>query len=103
MTRSLPIHVGLVPVVFLSLVAACAGATGGLGSVPTSAPTPSVEPTGPDLTAAPSASFAPSTEPSSEASPPLAPRPGRPPGVPPATSETMIVRAYFVLGGEPGT
>src|SRR3954462_12029791 len=30
-------------------------------------------------------------------------RPPPPPPAPPATSETMIVRAYFVLGGEPGT
>jgi germination protein M len=98
MTRSFPIRLALVLVTVISLVTACSGATGGLGSVPTSAPTASAEPTSPDLTPGPSASVLPSTEPSEEASEsPLAPTPT------PATTETMLVRAYFILGGEPGS
>jgi spore germination protein GerM len=108
-------------VVIALLVAACSGATGGLGSVPTSVPTPAVstEPTAADVTAEPvaSASAAPSETPSRSTSPvasstsgsttaPTAtPRTTPSASVPsPTTStETMIVRAYFVLGGEPGS
>ena len=108
-------------VVIALLVAACSGATGGLGSVPTSVPTPSAstEPTVADVTAEPvaSASAAPSETPSRSTSPvasstsgstttPTAtPRTAPSASVPsPTTStETMIVRAYFVLGGEPGS
>jgi spore germination protein GerM len=108
-------------VVIALLVAACSGATGGLGSVPTSVPTPSAstEPTVADVTAEPvaSASAAPSETPSRSTSPvasstsgsttaPTAtPRTTPSASVPsPTTStETMIVRAYFVLGGEPGS
>ena len=82
------------------ILAACAGSTGGLGSAPTPAPTPSADPTGPDLTPAPSDSpAASSTEPSGE--------PDSSPGATgsPAASPTgtRIVRAYFVLGGDPGS
>jgi germination protein M len=101
MTRSFPVRIGLVLVAALSLVTACAGATGGLGSVPTSPPTPSVEPTSPDLTAGPSASVDPSTEPSSE--PSASPSVPTGPSATPGTTETMLVRAYFILGGEPGS
>jgi germination protein M len=81
------------------ILAACTGGTGGLGSVPTAVPTPPVASGGPDLTAAPSGSAAPSTNPSGE--------PGSSPGATPSAAAspagTTIVRAYFVLGGEPGS
>jgi germination protein M len=80
-------------VAVVALVAACSGSTGGLGSVPSVAPAPSAEPTGPDLTPGPSDSASPPTGPSDA-----------PPATPSGSSTgTMIVRAYFVLGGEPGT
>ena len=82
-----------------TILAACTGSTGGLGSVPSAAPSSSVAPGGPDLTPGPSSSPAPSALPSGEpsANPSAAPSGSAAPG------ETMIVRAYFVLGGEPGT
>jgi spore germination protein GerM len=81
---------------FVVILAACAGSTGGLGSVPTAAPTPSADPTGADVTPAPSGSpAAPSTAPSGE------PDPTQSPATSPAG--TMIVRAYFVLGGDPSS
>jgi len=101
MTRRLPVRIALVLVTAISLVAACSGATGGLGSVPTSVPTASAEPTSPDLTPGPSASASPSTQPSEEASgSPAAPTSAT---ATPATTDTMLVRAYFILGGEPGS
>lgn len=79
--------------------AACGGTGGNLGSVPPISPTPSpsVDP-GPDLTPEPSAT--PSEEPSTGPS-------GGPSATPAPTAtaspaETMIVRAYFILGGAPG-
>ena len=93
------------PIAFLTaamlIVAACGGGGGNLGSVPPASPSPSASTDpGPDLTPEPSAtptsvpSSAPSSEPSSD--PSVTPSPTATP------SETMIVRAYFVLGGEPG-
>lgn len=77
--------------------AACGGTGGNLGSVPPISPTPSpsVDP-GPDLT--PEPSVTPTDEPSSEPSsgPSTTPTPTA------APADTMIVRTYFVLGGEPG-
>jgi germination protein M len=89
------------------LVAACSGSTGGLGSVPTSAPTPSAsaEPSGSDVTPGPvvtpsvEPSTTPSTAPSATAGPSTAPTPTPAP----SSADTMIVRVYFVLAGEPGT
>jgi hypothetical protein len=82
-------------------VAACGGGSGGLGTVPSVAPTPtpSSDVGGPDETpiargtagASASPSGEPSGEPSAAAASPAATQAG-----------TMIVRAYFVLGGEPG-
>ena len=101
MTRSNPARLALVFVTVMSLVVACGGATGGLGSVPTAAPSASAEPTSPDLTPGPSTSAIPSTEPSADASgSPSAPAD---PSPTPGTTETMLVRAYFILGGEPGS
>lgn len=90
--------VALVAVV--AVVAACSGGTGGLGSVPTAEPTASAEPTSPDLTPGPSGSVSPSDEPST--TPSGSPDASVAPSSSPSTTETMIVRAYFVLGGEPG-
>jgi hypothetical protein len=75
-------------------VAACAGSSGGLASVPSpvSPPTASTEPTGPDLTPAPD----PTAGPTASVEPGASDPPAAPPG-------TMTVRAYFVLGGEPGS
>ena len=85
--------------VIAAIVAACSGSTGGLGSVPTSPPTASAEPTSPDETPGPSASVTQSTEPSE--GPSESPDASIAPSSQPST-EKMIVRAYFVLGGEPG-
>jgi spore germination protein GerM len=102
----------------IAVVAACSASTGGLGNVPTSAPSSSasVEPSGADVTPEPSAS---PSEPSAEPSAPTSVEPSEAPsGEPspsarpsaepsetpePSNSGTMIVRAYFVLGGEPGS
>jgi hypothetical protein len=87
-------------VAVVAVVAACTGSSGGLGSVPTVAPPTSSGSTAPDLTPVPSDGVQPSTKPSAE--------PSQNPDVPnptPAASPdgTMIVRAYFVLGVEPGS
>jgi Sporulation and spore germination/Immunoglobulin-like domain of bacterial spore germination len=91
----------------VATVAACSGSTGGLGSVPTAAPIPSDEPGGPDLTPGPSSPASPSAEPSESPGATPSNRPSAAPGgsaaPTPAPSGTTIVRAYFVLGGEPGT
>jgi hypothetical protein len=96
MKRSMSI---LISATLVAVLAACNGSTGGLGSVPSLVPTASADPGGPDFTPAPSATPTPSTNPSTEPSdaPSAAPTPPSSPG------ETMIVRAYFVLGGEPGS
>ena len=88
----------LVVAALATVLAACNASTGGLGSVPSTAPTPSADPVGPDLTPAPTPSDEPSSEPSSEPS-------GEPVATPtPAASPagTTIVRAYFVFNGELG-
>jgi len=73
-------------------VAACSP-SGGLGQVPSRAPTPapSVDQGEPDLTAAPSATVLPSAGPSGS------------PAASPAPAATTIVRTYFYLGGELGS
>ena len=83
----------------VAVLAGCAGSTGGLGTVPTAPPTPSADPTGPDLTPVPSGLPASSTGPSGE--PGSSPGPTQSPATSPAG--TMLVRAYFVLGGDPGS
>ncbi len=89
----------LVITVLVTLLAACNGSTGGLGSVPSVAPVASTSSAGPDLTPGPSGSPSPSTAPSGQ--------PGASPSAEPSAAaspaDTMIVRAYFVLGGEPGS
>lgn len=86
----------------IALIAACSGSTGGLGSVPSTAPTvaPSVAQGSPDLTPEPTApSPAPTTSPTTE--PGASPTPAATPV--PSSAGTTIVRAYFVLGGQPGS
>ena len=82
----------------LVATAACTS-SGGLGQVPTVPPTlaPSIDPGPPDETPAPSSSPSPSGQPSS--GPPASPSGSPSPSVP---VETMVVRAYYVLDGEPG-
>jgi spore germination protein GerM len=90
----------LLILVVVALVA-CAGSTGGLGSVPSPVSTPvaSTAPTSADLTPAPSEPAGASTAPSGAATaePGVLPTPVTPP------SGTMTVRSYFVLGGDPGS
>jgi germination protein M len=89
-----PTLVALIALAVISIVAACSP-TGGLGQVPSRAPTPapSVDEGEPDFTPAPSAT----------AQPPSAAPGGSPEASPPESPETTIVRAYFYLGGESGT
>ena len=87
----------------VATVAACSGSTGGLGSVPTAAPIPSDEPGGPDLTPGPSSPASPSVAPSETPGATPSTRPSAAPTATPTPSGTTIVRAYFVLGGEPGS
>ena len=95
----------LIPALTLSaLLLATAGCSpsGSLGQVPTVPPTdaPSIDPGPSDETPAPSASPSPSGSPSSSPSGPSASPSGAPsPSVP---VETMVIRAYYVLDGEPG-
>ena len=94
-----PISRILIAGVLVALVAACNGSTGSLGSIPSAAPTPSVDPSGSDMTPTPNGT------------PTAVPLPSTAPGASPTAAptlvatpaETMIVRAYFVLGGEPGS
>ena len=77
---------------FVGTVAACSP-SGGLGQVPSRAPTPapSVEQGSPDVTAGPSTGPGPSGDPTPSAS------------ANPSGGETTVVRSYFYLGGEPGS
>jgi spore germination protein GerM len=84
--------------VITGLAACGGGSTGGLGSIPSAAPTASSAAGGPDETPSPSGSPLPSSEPSE--APAGSPTPSATPAGSPGA--TMIVRAYFVLGGEPG-
>jgi spore germination protein GerM len=85
--------------ILVTLLAACTGQTGGLGSVPSVAPSASPITGGPDLTPVPSGAPSPSSNPSEA---PGA-SPSAEPSAAPSPGDTMIVRAYFVLGGEPGS
>jgi spore germination protein GerM len=92
---------GLVLLLALGLVA-CGGGSGGLGAVPSAAPTPSSGVGGPDET--PVASGLPSgpANPSAAPSPQASAEPSTAPSAAATPGQTMLVRAYFVLGGEPG-
>ena len=78
-------------------LAACNTGTGPLGTVPAAStgPEPSVVQGSPDVT--PEPSVGPSDEPSVEPSGSTSPSPST------GTTGTTIVRAYFWLGGDPGT
>jgi hypothetical protein len=97
--RAIPLVAVLLATV--ALVAACGGSSGSLGSVPvtSASPDPSVALGSPDATPAPSdaTSAEPSGEPSAsaDAGSGIAPTP--------TPSGTTIVRAYFWLGGLPGS
>src|SRR5262245_41096676 len=94
-------HSSLLPALAVSLVAVLAtagcAASGGLGQVPTTPPS-----------AAPSIDAGPSDETPAPFASPTTGASGSPSGAPAASSspstptETMIVRAYYVLGGAPG-
>jgi germination protein M len=83
---------------FLIIVfTACGPSSGALGTLPPATPGASVD-TGPDLTPGTSAVPSPDSSPSDE--------PGASPTSTPTakpSTETMLVRTYFVLGGGPGT
>jgi germination protein M len=95
--------------VLVLTVGACSGGTGGLGSVPTAVPVPSDQPGGPDLTPAASGTSTPTSTPSvapvstPSSAPPVDPGAPATPAPTAAPAGTTIVRAYFVLGGEPGS
>ena len=83
------------------VIAACTSSSGGLGSVPTAVPAPSDQPGGTDQTPAPSNPASPTAEPS--ATPDAGSSAAPSATATPAPGGTSIVRAYFVLGGEPGS
>jgi Sporulation and spore germination/Immunoglobulin-like domain of bacterial spore germination len=101
MHRHRPIPLVAVLLATVALVGACGGSAGSLGSVPVASASPdaSIALGSPDATPAPSseASTAPSDEPSSSAGPGTSTAPT------PTPSGTTIVRAYFWLGGLPGS
>jgi hypothetical protein len=77
---------------------ACGPSTGALGTLTPATPGASLD-TGPDLTPGPSGVPTPDTTPSDEPGT----SPSTEPSSKPPTAETILVRTYFVLGGEPGT
>jgi germination protein M len=96
--RSIRVMLLVAPILLAMAVSACSP-TGSLGTVPTAPPSsiPSVEPGGPDIT--PGSSVEPSSSPvvggpSSE--------PSSGPSQSSAPTQTVVVRAYFVLGGGVG-
>ena len=78
-----------------TIFVACGSSTGPLGSVPPIEPTPNASASqgDPDLTPLPS----------SEPTPSESAEPSSRPSATPAPEGTSIVRAYFYLGGEPGS
>ena len=98
-------HRRLLPTLALSglliATAACSN-SGSLGQVPTVPPTeaPSIDPGPSDETPAPTVSPSPSGSPSASPSGPSAPPSASPP--PSVPVETMVIRAYYVLDGDPG-
>ena len=99
-------HRSLIPALAgLLMVASACTSSGGLGQVPSVPPTdaPSVEPGPSDATPSipPSPSASPSGSPvtSPSTSPSTSPGSSASPSAP---AETMIVRAYYVLAGDPG-
>jgi hypothetical protein len=101
MTRNRPIPLVAILLSAAALVGACAGSSGPLGSVPVPrvSPDPSVAQGSPDVTPGPSEepSTAPSEAPTGSGAPAGSSAPT------PAPSGTTLVRAYFWLGGLPGS
>ncbi len=102
MNRHRPVALGAALLAVTAIVVgACGGSSGPLGSVPpaSTAPEPSVAQGSPDLTPAPSDGPAggPSDAPGSSSSP------GPSAGPSASPSSTTLVRAYFWLGGLPGS
>ena len=99
-----PRHPILTVVAFavLTLAVAACGPTGALGTVPPVPPTPapSVDPGPPDQTPQPSGAPTPSATPGSTPSGDPAETPT--PTSTPASGDTIVIRAYYVLDGEPG-
>lgn len=95
----------LLPVLALSglmiALAACSQ-SGGLGTVPSAPPTPvpSVDPGPPDMTPEPSPTATPTPSADPTGGPVGTPKPTPTPT--PAPVATVVLRAYYVLGGEPG-
>jgi hypothetical protein len=101
MNRHRPITLIAVLLATVALVGACTGSNGPLGSVPAASGSadPSVALGSPDVTPAPSdeSSTEPSVEPSGSTGPDGSPSPTT------APTGTTLVRAYFWLGGQPGS
>jgi germination protein M len=89
-------------VVLMTMLAACTGGSGTLGSVPpaASSPSQSAEPSGADVTAGPSASPSDTGSPAPSDEPSATPTASAGPASSP--TGTTIVRAYFVIGADPG-
>src|SRR4051812_46006430 len=100
-TRHAPALVALLAIA--TLVTACAGGSGPLGTVPAppASADPSVAQGSPDLTPAPSA--APTDEPTTAPSGPADSEQPSAPAPSAAPAGTTIVRAYFWLGGQPNS
>jgi hypothetical protein len=104
MNRHRPLGLVATLLAAVSLVAACGGATGPLGTVPlpSGSPEPSVAQGSPDVTPFPSDE--PSTDPTDPSGEPTASvDPGASPSPSAAPTGTTIVRAYLWLGGQPGS
>ena len=101
MNRNRPMSLVAVLLATVAFVGGCGSSSGPLGSVPvpSTSPEPSVALGSPDITPAPSdqPSTGPSDAPSGSADPGSSAAPS------PTPSGTTIVRAYFWLGGQPGS
>ena len=97
-TRTRPLPLVAIALAVSAFVAACGAGSGPLGTLPpaSSAPEPSVAQGSPDVTPAPSDQ--PRTDPSGPVEPSRDPSAG-----PSSDPGTTIVRAYFWLGGLPGS
>jgi len=99
MIRSRSLSLAAAVLAAVTIVAACGGSSGPLGSVPPAshAPDPSVALGSPDATPGPSEPANPSDGPSASSDPGSSAAPTATP------SGTTLVRAYFWLGGGPGS
>jgi hypothetical protein len=103
MNRHHPILAVLAFAVLTVAVAAC-GPTGALGTVPPAprTPTPSIDPGPPDMTPEPSDAPTPIATPGSTPSDGPSTTPEPTPTPTQASGKTMVIRAYYVLDGDPG-